>query len=142
MPATNIREFRDQINVQLPDTIQYSIANFSQLSSFDKFPEIIALLEDIKKFSDSPVAYFDTFECVEKEVEVSKEDWDKSVLFMKEISEKLQKIYNSVMLGTKVMREYELERDAEDDTSEREEVIYPDGWKEAMALKYKDEEPW
>jgi len=105
MPATNIREFRDQINVQLPDTIQYSIANFSQLSSFDKFPEIIALLEDIKKFSDSPVAYFDTFEEVEKEVIISKEDWDKDVIFMKDISEKLDVLYEDIMLGTDVLRD-------------------------------------
>lgn len=141
MLVTNIREFRDQINVQLPATIRYSIANFSQLSSFEKFPEIIVLLEDIKKFSDSPVAYFDTFEEVEKEGIISKEDWDKDVIFMKEMSEKLEILYSDIMLETKVMREFGIEKDTEDDMTGVEPVPEDEKWILPVGQKY-EEEPW
>jgi len=109
--------FKKNTVEKMPLIMKMGIGYFSQLSSFDKFGEIIILVSLLEEIGKNPISSLDTKEEVEKYS--SSEEFEKFIILAEIFTKKLNNIYLYLENKTSMIEEEEvlIELDKETITS-------------------------
>ena len=96
-------EFKKNIVEKMPFIIDRAIANFSQLSSFDKFGEIIVLISILEQIGKNPISALDTKEEIEKYS--TEEEMSNFIVLANIFTEKINALENILRSRTSIYDE-------------------------------------
>lgn len=98
--------FKKNTVEKMPLIMKMGIGYFSQLSSFDKFGEIIILVSLLEEIGKNPISSLDTKEEVEKYS--SSEEFEKFIILAEIFTKKLNNIYLYLENKTSMIEEEEV----------------------------------
>lgn len=101
--------FKKNTVEKMPLIMKMGIGYFSQLSSFDKFGEIIILISLLEQIGKNPISSLDTKEEVEKYS--SCEEFEKFIILAEIFTKKLNNIYLYLENKTSMIEEEEEEEE-------------------------------
>jgi len=127
--------FKKNVVEKMPFIMERSIAYFSQVSSFDKFGEIIVLVSMLEVIGKNPISVLDTKEEVEKYS--TEDEMSKFIVLANIFTDKIDNLYIYLREKTPIYDELDEIKDMQNENLVVEESSIPlrnnkesksDGW--------------